>query len=94
MAAWCRSCLQCQRSKVLCHVRLQPAVIPMPARRFAYIHVDIVGLLPPSQGCTHLLTVVNRTTHWPEAFPLSSATVSAALFTRWITCFGVPASMI
>ena len=96
VAAWCHACLQCQRSKVHRHVHLQPAAIPVPTRRFAHIHVDLVGPLPLSQGCSYLLTVVDRTTCWPEAFPLSStssATVSTALFMGWVTRFGVPATL-
>lgn len=96
VTAWCRSCLACQRSKIHRHVRLQPEAMAVPARRFAHIHIDLVGPLPVSQGCTHLLTVVDRTTRWPEAFPLSSTsatTVSAALFMGWVTRYGVPASL-
>jgi hypothetical protein len=49
-----RACLYCQRGKVHKHVHLQPAEIPVPHRRFAHIHVDLVGLLPPSRGHTYL----------------------------------------
>ncbi len=41
-----RACLYRQRGKVHKHVHLQPAEIPVPHRRFAHIHVDLVGLLP------------------------------------------------
>ncbi len=34
--------------------------IAIPQHRFDHIHVDVVGLLPPSDGYTYLLTVVNR----------------------------------
>ena len=34
----------------------------------AHLHVDLVGPLPASrEGYTHLFTVVDRTTRWPEA---------------------------
>ena len=46
----------CQWGKVHRHVHLQPAEIPVPHRRFAHIHVDLVRPLPPSHGHTYLFT--------------------------------------
>jgi hypothetical protein len=46
--------------------------IPIPSRRFSHIHIDLVGPLPSSQGHTHILTVMDRTTRWAEAVPLPS----------------------
>ncbi len=37
-----RACLHCQWGKVHKHVHLQPAEIPVPHRRLAHIHVDLV----------------------------------------------------
>jgi hypothetical protein len=54
-----RTCLYCQRGKFHKHVHLQPAEIPVPHRRFAHIHVDLVGPLPPSRGHTYLLTIID-----------------------------------
>ncbi len=56
------------------HGHVQLASIPVPHLRFAHIHVDLVGLLPPSHGHTYLFTVIDRTSWWPEAIPLSSIT--------------------
>ena len=44
--------------------------IPDDPGRFRHVHVDIVGPLPPSRGARYLLTAVDRTTRWPEAFPM------------------------
>ena len=44
----------------------------MPERRFDHVNVDLVGPLPSSHGFTYLLTMVDRTTRWPEAVPLTS----------------------
>jgi hypothetical protein len=44
----------------------------------------------------YLFTVVDRTTRWPEAFPLSSiaaADCAAALLQGWIQRFGVPSTI-
>ena len=92
-AALARSCISCQRGKVHRHVHLQPAAIPVPHRRFAHIHMDLVGPLPLSRGYQYLCTVIDRTTRWPEAIPLTSITAAdcaKALFTGWIARFGVP----
>jgi hypothetical protein len=75
------------------HVHLSPATIAVPHRRFEHIHVDLVGPLPQSSGFSYLFTMVDRTTRWPEAIPLSgiaAADCAAALFLGWIQRFGVP----
>ena len=85
--------MPCHRTKTHRHIHLQAAPIPVPRRPFAYIHVDLVGPLPPSKGFTYLFTVIDRTTRWPEAIPLSSTTASdcaEALFSGWIVHHGVP----
>ena len=72
-----RACFYCQRGKVHKHVHLQPAEILVPHRRFTHIHVDLVGTLPPSRGHTYLFTIIDRTSRWPEAIPLSSITAAS-----------------
>ena len=61
-ASWARACVLCQQSKVNRHIRAPVANFRPPSRRFSRVHVDVVGPLPPSQGFTHLLTVVDRFT--------------------------------
>ena len=93
---WVRSCVPCQTAKIHKHVKAPLAPFAVPNRRFDHIHVDLVGPLPPSQGCSYLFTIVDRFTHWPEAIPLanSSATSCArALVSQWVARFGVPSTV-
>jgi hypothetical protein len=90
---WARQCVACQRAKAHQHVHTKPEKIEMPGRRFSHLHVDLVGPLPPSEGHTHLFTIVDRATRWPEAIPLRSTSAAAcatALFHNWVARFGVP----
>ena len=39
----------------------------IPSRRFAHLHVDLVGPVPASRdGFTHLFTIVERIARWPR----------------------------
>ena len=67
---WAKECIQCQDSKILTHVRAPLDNFSVPDKRFSHIHVDLVGPLPPSSGYTHIFTIVDRTTRWPEAISL------------------------
>ena len=52
-----------------------------------------MGPLPPSQSFTHLLTVVDRFTRWPEAFPVadtSALSLARAFLHGWVARFGTP----
>jgi transposase InsO family protein len=86
--------MDCQRSKVLRHVRAPVQPIELPPRRFAHLHVDIVDPFPVSAaGHRYLFTVIDRATRWVEAVPLedtAAAACAAALFTGWIARYGVP----
>ena len=64
--------------------------------RFAHLHIDLVGPLPASRGHTHLLTVIDRFTRWPEAIPLAqtdTASVRSVFSLHWIARYGVPSDI-
>ena len=93
---WAKACVMCQRAKVHRHTRAPLAVFEVPERRFDHVNVDLVGPLPYSRGFTHLLTVVDRTTRWPEAVPLqstSTADVARAFIASWVARFGAPSDI-
>lgn len=45
-----------------------------PGDSLSHIYIDIMGPLPPSQGSSYLLTVMDRATRWPATIPLSGVT--------------------
>ena len=88
---WARACIPCQTSKIHRHTRAPLESFTLPDRRFDHIHVDIVGPLPQSRGVTHLLTIVDRFTRWPEAIPLSDTSTAACA--RALVTTGSPVSV-
>ena len=93
VGTWAKQCITCQSSKVQTHIEAALDKFPVPQHHFDPIHVDLVGPLPPLNGCNQLLTIINHLSCWPEAIPLNnttSAICAQALVYHWIARFGVP----
>ena len=94
VASWCRDCMGCARGKVTQQETTAVEPISLPADKFAHVHVDLVGPLPVSaEGHTHLLTIVDRCSRWPEVVPMRSTTAEAcadAFALNWAARYGVP----
>ena len=93
IAAWTRTCHDCQQSKVHRHIKAPLQTFPAPDSRFDSIHVDIVGPLIPSKGNTYLFTCIDRYTRWTDAIPMPDATAescASALLSGWVSRFVVP----
>ena len=67
---WCKSCIDCQQSKITRHTNLAPAHFVAPESRFRHINMDIVGPMPESNGFKYCLTIIDRFSRWPEAIPM------------------------
>ena len=93
---WTRACIGCQTAKVHRHNRAPLHKFERPEARFAHVHVDLVGPLASSKGQTHLITVIDRFTRWPEAIPFAqtdSASIGRAFALNWVARFGVPSDI-
>ncbi|BHF80104.1 hypothetical protein SprV_0702322800 [Sparganum proliferum] len=56
LKAWTRACIPCQRSKIQRHNKAPIGTFHGPGARFSHVHLDIVGPLPLSNGCTRIRT--------------------------------------
>ncbi|GFW81623.1 transposon Tf2-8 polyprotein [Trichonephila clavipes] len=90
VSKWAKHCLACQKSKIHRHTRSPLSSFQEPSQRFDHVHLDLIGPLPPSNGYTYCLTMIDRFSKWPEAQPLKDITAEAFFFS-WVSRFGTPA---
>ncbi|XP_068233577.1 uncharacterized protein [Palaemon carinicauda] len=66
------------------------SIFPQPERCFAHIHVDVVRLLPTSQGYRYLLPAIDRFTCWSEAISMEMQHLPHVHLHGWVARFGIP----
>ncbi|GBN27180.1 hypothetical protein AVEN_46571-1 [Araneus ventricosus] len=79
------------RPTTLTQLRRFLGTFSLPDVRFAHINIDFIGPLPPSDGYTYCMTIIDRFTRWPEVIPTSNITAETtckALIHNWIPRFG------
>ena len=86
-----KECHPCQAVKP---GRILPGMgaFPKADKRFANLHIDVVGPLPESHGFKYILTVLDRATKHYEAIPMKEATSEAcclAFLHGWIQRYGL-----
>ena len=91
-----KTCHPCQVAKHSATVNPGIGTFRVPDQRFSAIHLDVVGPLPVSEGKRYLLTILDRTSRWLEAFPMESASSveCCKAFLQWTSRFGVPRTAI
>ncbi|GFS50786.1 integrase catalytic domain-containing protein [Trichonephila inaurata madagascariensis] len=87
VTSWSRGCIQCRKCKVSRHSPSQIGTFPLVSKRFAEIHLDIIGPLPIASGYRYCVTIVDRFTRWPEALTvmdIRAETTATAVYRGWI----------
>ena len=95
VAQFCRTCHTCQMVGKPQHVIKPAPLVPIPAfdEPFSRVVIDCVGPLPKTKsGCQYLLTVMDMSTRFPEAFPLKSITARSVIdaLLTFFTRYGLP----
>ena len=88
-----RSCHPCQVAKQSSTVNPGVGEYPIVDKRFSFIHIDVVGPLPESEGYKYLLSIYDRCSKWFEALPMRNATsdeVCKAFIDGWVQRYGLP----
>ena len=82
---WCRECEACQKAKIMTQHTAPVQPILVPSRRFTHLHVDLVNpLTASSEGHTHVMTIVDRSTRWTR-WSTTATSCADALVAGWIS---------
>ena len=90
---WTKACVLCQWAKVHRHNVTPLQKYTTPDEHFSHVHLDLVGLLPATEGHTYLLTAICRITRHFEAIPLRDITAKSCadnFVLHWVARFGAP----
>jgi hypothetical protein len=69
-------------------------MIPVPTKKFNHVHMDSVGPMPTAaRGERYMLTIIDRTSCWPEAVPMAGIIAEAyadSFVEGWMSRFDMP----
>ncbi|XP_066952492.1 uncharacterized protein [Macrobrachium rosenbergii] len=91
--SWGHECSSCQLSKIQHYTNSGVGSFHQPQCHFTHVHIHIVGPLLCSERHQYLLTMVDHSTRWPEAAPMTEASAVAcasAILSSWVSRFGIP----
>uniref|UniRef100_A0A8K9UMP7 Gypsy retrotransposon integrase-like protein 1 n=1 Tax=Oncorhynchus mykiss TaxID=8022 RepID=A0A8K9UMP7_ONCMY len=92
----CSVCAQCKAPRHLPRGKFQP--LPVPQRPWSHLSVDFLTDLPPSQGNTTILVIVDRFSKSCRLLPLpgvpTALQTAEALFTHVFRRYGVPEDIV
>ncbi|UYV70049.1 hypothetical protein LAZ67_7001603 [Cordylochernes scorpioides] len=94
---WTKGCISCQKSKITRHTKTEYGEFEKPDERFGTVHIDLIVPLPPSEGKTYCLTLIDRFTNWVEVLPLENIkadTIIKSFYKEWISRYGAPCHLI
>jgi len=77
ITSWFHTCLTCQSNKVQQHNFSEFKPYHLLNTRFQEVNLYIVGPLAPSNGCSYILTVIDRYARYLSAIPMKDATVTS-----------------
>ena len=93
ISTFVKQCHHCQRVKSTNTIVPKFSHRPVQDKRFKDLMIDVVGPLVASEGMKYILTVLDRTTRWIEAFLLPEATAQQccmAFIRGLVQRFGLP----
>lgn len=93
----CRACPTCQKTAKRRTPRYPLVPLPILSRPFSRIAMDLVGpLVVSEEGHRYILTVVDYSTRYPEAFPLKETTSTdiARALMEMFSRVGIPEEII
>lgn len=87
-----KHCIKCQKSKINRHT-ITPLGEFEHSERFTHVHIDIIGPMTPSEDHRYCITIIDRTTKWPEVIPtkdITAETVANKFIEQWVSRYGCP----
>ena len=97
IAEWVRNCIPCGLAKSGKKTVVPQGQFEADLHRFHTVHIDLTTMDSVQNGSKVVLTMIDRTTAWPEAIPVQNGeakTVAWALYNNWIKNYGVPRTIV